>query len=102
MRDPRFDRSNAYVTARRNDLDSIRKDAEELPDFESIVSSLTTWCRDVLFHWHHLQFHNGDHRLSDLLTLPSDLSPVQAFQDVSDAGRRQLLAEGFSALLERK
>ena len=100
MRDPLFEQTNACLAACRRVRNAVRKEVEGLADAEVIVSGLAGWCRDVLFNTHLIETENEGHGLSDLLTLSPAHSPLQAFQHIPDAARRQSLEDGFTALME--
>ena len=100
MRDPLLDQNNAYLTAYRRKCDAARKEAEGITDAEAIISGLAEWCRDVLFNTHLIETENDSHGLSEFLTLSPVHSPLQAFQRIPDAARRQTLKDGFTALME--
>ncbi len=100
MRDPLLDQNNAYLTAYRRKCDAARKEAEGITDAETIISGLAEWCRDVLFNTHLIETENESHGLSGFLTLSPVHSPLQAFQRIPDAARRQTLKDGFTALME--
>lgn len=100
MRDPLFEQTIAYLTAYRRIRDAALKEVEGIADAEAIVSSLAEWCRDILFNGYWVETENEDYRLSDLLTFSPAHSPLQAFQDIPDATRRQSLEKRFTALME--
>lgn len=97
MRDPLLDQNNA---AYRRKCDAARKEAEGITDAEAIISGLAEWCRDVLFNTHLIETETERHGLSKFLTFPPVHSPLQAFQRIPDAARRQTLKDGFTALME--
>ena len=100
MRDPLLERDNAYLAANRRAGDAAREQTRTLSEAENVVSEIGKWCRLVLFSTRILEDRSEGHDLSDLLALPPEQSPSQAFELVRDADRRQSLQDGFTALLE--
>ena len=98
MREPLLDQNNDYLAASRRACETARNEATSLADAETIVSGLAEWCREVLLTACGAEAE--EHSLSDLLALPPAQSPLQAFQSIADARRRQSLEEGFTALIE--
>ena len=102
MRDPLLERENDHLAASRRARDAAREEARALGERAEVISEIGKWSRRALFGTGILAGRSEDHDLSDLLTLPPEQSPLQAFQLVRDAGRRQSLQEGFAALLEAR
>ena len=100
MRDPMLDVGNAYITAYQKAGEAGRGQAEELAEAADIVSGLTGWCRLALYDTDVFDQWEGGRDLSGLLALPSGQSPLQAFKKIGDAGRREILQESFTELLE--
>ena len=100
MRDPLLDQNNAYFVACRRVRDAIREEAKDFVDAETIVSSLAGWCRDILFNTDLIKTANEGLGLSEILKVSPACSPLQAFQHISDAARRQSLEGEFTALME--
>ena len=100
MRDPLLDQNSAYFAACRRARDATREEAKDFTDAGTIVSNLAGWCRDILFNTDLIKTANEGLGLSDLLKVSPACSPLQAFQHISDAARRQSLEGGFTALIE--
>ena len=100
MIDPLVERDNAYLSAVRNARGAARAEARALADCEDVVSKLTGWCKRVLFGSANLKTRNDGQDLTDLLTLPPNQSPLQAFAHIPAGTRRQSLEYGFRALLD--
>ena len=100
MRDPLLDQNNAYFAACRRARDATCEEAKDFAGAETIVSSLAGWCRDILFNTDLIKTANEGLGLSELLKVSPVYSPLQAFQHISDAARRQALEGGFTALME--
>ena len=100
MRDSLLDGASAYLMSYRNAGESGRREAEELAEADDLVAGLVDWCRllmrdtNVVIDWEEGQ------GFSELLLLPSDLSPLRAIDKIADIDQRHLLRGGLSGLLE--
>ena len=100
MRDPMLDAGGAYLTAYRKAGNAGRREVPELPEAEDIVSGLIGWCGLLLRDTETIEHWEEGRALSDLLVLPPDRSPLQAFKEIADVNRRDLHRNAFAALVE--
>ena len=100
MRDSMLDEGNAYFGAYRRAGEAARSEASELPEADEIISGLVEWCRFLLLGTNTIDEWEDGQSLSSLLVLPSDQSPLQAFEKLADVSRRDVHRKAFEGLLE--
>ena len=99
MRDPLIDRENVYLAASRRACEAARMQIGQSVGSESVVPELTRWCKHTLFGTDALKTWSEGQTLSDLMTLPTEQSPLRSFAGIADEARRRSLQDGFTALL---
>ena len=100
MRDPLIVRENAYLAASRRACEAARTQLGQSVDADSVVPELTRWCKHTLFRSDVLKTWTEGQDLSDLMTLPAELSPLRVLADIANEDRRRSLQDGFAALLD--
>ena len=100
MRNPMLDGGNAYLAAYLKAGEIARREAAELAEAADITSGLANWCRLVLYDTNIFKEWEENQGLSELLALPSNQTPLKAFENIADASRREFLQQVFTGLLE--